>query len=57
VYKEDGIIYINPLLPNQNMIVDKRTLDKFNIPYDNNVNSSVVRRKQDPNKVRTDLEF
>ena len=57
VYKEDGVIYINPLLPNQNMIVDKRTLDKFNIPYDDNTNSSVVKRKQDPNKVRTDLEF
>ncbi len=56
VYKENSIIYINPLLPNQNMIVDKRTLDKFNIPY-NNTNSSVIRRKQDPSKVRTDLEF
>lgn len=57
VCKEDGVIYINPLLPNQNMIVDKRTLDKFNIPYNDSTNSSVVRRKQDPNKVRTDLEF
>ena len=33
VYKEDDIIYLNPLLPNKNKIVDIRTLDKFGIKY------------------------
>lgn len=57
VYKEDGIIYINPLLPNQNKIVDIRTLDKFGITYDKSNTSSITRKKQDPNKIRTNMKF
>lgn len=57
VYREDGVIYVNPLLPNRNMIVDKRTLDKFNIPYATNKTPSVTRVKCDPDRIRTDLSF
>ena len=33
IVKDTNAIYINPLLFNTNQIVDKRTLQKFGIPY------------------------
>lgn len=57
VVKDTNAIYINPLLFNTNQIVDKRTLQKFGIPYKDVREPQITRKKQDMSKVRKDLQF